>query len=140
MIPYQEFITARKSIHSRNWTIQPRWLFSWGLKQLGLLDLSIGVGLLPTASFVILPNVEVRGSYHDHGSFLTLIQEAASKIVNKMGSSSNQIDRIYPMSMFSTEAGKVLKSQNGLTESDLHLILKYLARDKSRIIYDAEVS
>lgn len=122
MIPYQEFITARKSIHSRNWTIQPRWLFSWGLKQLGLLDLSIGVGLLPTASFVILPNVE----------------EAASKIVNKMGSSSNQIDRIYPMSMFSTEAGKVLKSQNGLTESDLHLILKYLARDKSRIIYDAE--
>lgn len=122
MIPYQEFITARKSIHSRNWTIQPWWLFSWGLKQLGLLDLSIGVGLLPTASFVILPNVE----------------EAASKIVNKMGSSSNQIDRIYPMSMFSTEAGKVLKSQNGLTESDLHLILTYLARDKSRIIYDAE--
>lgn len=68
-----------------------------------------------------------------------LIQEAASKILNQMDR-SNQIDRIYPMSMFTTEAGKILKSQNGLTESDLHLILTYLARDKSRIIYDAKVS
>lgn len=57
-----------------------------------------------------------------------------------MGNGSNQIDRIYPMSMFRTEAGKILKSHNGLTESDLSLILIYLARDKSRVIYDTEVS
>lgn len=61
-------------------------------------------------------------------------------IVNEMGSRNNQIDRIYPMSTFSTEAGKILSSHHGLTNSDLHLILTYLARDKSRIIYDAEVS
>ncbi|CAF9939735.1 MAG: Charged multivesicular body protein 7 [Alectoria fallacina] len=122
MIPYQEFVAARKSIHSRNWTVQPWWLFTWGLKQLRLLDSSTGAGPLPLASFVILPNVE----------------EAASMIVSQMGSHRNQIDRTYPMSMFSTEAGRILKSQNGLTKSDLHLILTYLARDKSNIIYDAE--
>lgn len=123
MILYQEFVTARKSINSRNWTVQPWWLFSWGLKNLGLLNSSTGVGILPTASFVILPNVE----------------EAASEIVNKMWS-QNHIDRIYPMSKFRTEAATILKSHNGLTESDLHLLLIYLARDKPKIIYDAEVS
>lgn len=141
MIPYQEFVAARKSIHSRNWTVQPWWLFTWGLKQLRLLDSSTGAGPLPLASFVILPNVEVCGSYNACGIFAyQLVQEAASMIVSQMGSHRNQIDRTYPMSMFSTEAGRILKSQNGLTKSDLHLILTYLARDKSNIIYDAEVS
>lgn len=57
-----------------------------------------------------------------------------------MGNGSNQIDRIYPLSMFSTEAAKILKSHDRLTESDLRLILIYLARDKARIVYDTEVS
>lgn len=122
LIPYQEFITARKSIYSRNWTVQPWWLLSWALKQFRLLDSSTGAGPLPAASFVLISNIE----------------EAASMIVNEMGSRNNQIDRIYPMSTFSTEAGKILSSHHGLTNSDLHLILTYLARDKSRIIYDAE--
>lgn len=69
-----------------------------------------------------------------------LLQEAASKIVNELGSQTNQINRIHPMTIFSTEAGKILKSPNGMTESDLHLLLIYLARDKSKIIYDAKVS
>ena len=71
-------------------------------------------------------------------SFLT--QEAGSKIVNEMGSQSKQTNRIYPMSMFSSEASKILGLQDGLTENDLHLILKFLARDKSRIVYDTGVS
>ena len=70
----------------------------------------------------------------------SLTQEAASKIINEMGSQSNQINRIYPMSVFSSEAGKTLGLQDGLTENDLHLILKFLARDKSRIVYDTGVS
>ncbi len=69
-----------------------------------------------------------------------LIQEAANKIVNEMGNRSNPVDRIYPMSMFRIEAGNVLKSPNGLTKNDLHIILTYLARDKSSIVHDAEVS
>ena len=71
--------------------------------------------------------------------FTYLIQEAASKILKGMGSQSNQINRIYPMSMFSTEVCKIL-NLHALTDNDLHLILKYLARDKSGIIYDTEVS
>ena len=57
-----------------------------------------------------------------------------------MGSQSNHIDRIHSMSSFSIEVGKILKLNNGLTERDLHILLTYLARDKSRIVYDTEVS
>ena len=72
MVPYEEFITARKPIHSGNWSVQPWRLFSWGLKQLGLLNPPDGAGLLPTARFVILRNVEVRGNCNDHWSFIHL--------------------------------------------------------------------
>ena len=71
---------------------------------------------------------------------LPLIQEAASKVANVMGGRSNQINRIYPMLLFKVEAGKILKLHNELSDGDLHLILTYLARDKSAIVYDAEVS
>lgn len=57
-----------------------------------------------------------------------------------MGGRSNLINRIYPMSMFRSEAGNTLNIHDGLTENDLHLLLTYLARDKSRIVYDPEVS
>ena len=57
-----------------------------------------------------------------------------------MGSQTNQINRIYPMLLFQVEAGKILKLHNGLSNGDLHLILTYLSRDKSAIVYDAEVS
>lgn len=66
MIPYEEFVTARKPIHSSKWTIQPWQLFSWGLKQIGLLDPSTGAGQLPTAYFVITRNVEVCLSCSDY--------------------------------------------------------------------------
>ena len=56
-----------------------------------------------------------------------------------MGIHSNQVDCIYPMPMFRAEASKILKIHNGLTESDLNIILTYLARDQSKIVYDAEV-
>ena len=69
-----------------------------------------------------------------------LIQEAASKIAKEMGNQNNQINRIYPMSIFNTEAGKILGLPDGLTENDLHLILTYLTRETSRIVYDPEVS
>ena len=56
-----------------------------------------------------------------------------------MGNHSNQTDRIYPISIFSSEAARILNTQGKLTESDLQVILVYLARDKSAIIYDNQV-
>ena len=69
MIPYIDFMSARQSIYRRKWTVYPWWFLSWGLKQLGVSTSSTGAGLLPTATFVILPNVEVGGSRDVLGSF-----------------------------------------------------------------------
>lgn len=56
-----------------------------------------------------------------------------------MAGQSNQIDQIYPISMFSAEAAKIMNTHEQLTESDLQIVLRYLARDKSAIIYDSQV-
>ena len=72
LIPYEEYITARRSIYNRTWTIQPRQLFPWGLKQLGLLGWSTGAGHLPAASFVIIRSVEVCLQLREHWSFTHL--------------------------------------------------------------------
>lgn len=68
------------------------------------------------------------------------IQEAASKILKRLGSESNPVDRVFPMANFSAEVSKILEAHDGLAESDLHILLTYLARDKSAIVYDLEVS
>ncbi|MCJ1454331.1 hypothetical protein MMC28_004684 [Mycoblastus sanguinarius] len=122
MIPFQDFFAAPKSIHSRIWIVQPWWLLSWGLKQIGLIDASPQAGALPTGRYVILPNVE----------------EAGEKMMKQMANSSNPVDRIYPISLFSIEAARAINLKNELTDSDLEVILTYLARDKSAILYDSQ--
>lgn len=59
MFPYAEYLAAHKSIYNRTWTVQPWWLLSWGLRQLGLFESSTSAGTLPAGRFVILQNVEV---------------------------------------------------------------------------------
>ena len=59
LIPLQEFLDAPTSIYSRKWAIRPWWLISWGLKQLGLFEKQAALGRLPSARYVVLPNVEV---------------------------------------------------------------------------------
>jgi charged multivesicular body protein 7 len=60
MIPCQEFLDASTSIYSRSWSIKPWWLLSWSLKQLGFFEKHTTLGRLPTAQYVVVPNVEVR--------------------------------------------------------------------------------
>ena len=61
MIPFQEFIDAPTSIYSRSWALKPWWLISWGLQQLGFFEKHAALGKLPTARYVVISNVEVRG-------------------------------------------------------------------------------
>lgn len=60
MMPYSDFLAFRKSLYTRRWNIQPWWLLSWGLHQLGFLEPSTGARTLPQGRFVMLRNVEVR--------------------------------------------------------------------------------
>ena len=61
-------------------------------------------------------------------------------MMKQMANSSNPVDRIYPISLFSIEAARAINLKNELTDSDLEVILTYLARDKSAILYDSQAS
>ena len=68
------------------------------------------------------------------------LQEAAGKVLARLGSRTNLVDRIYSRDMFSEEATKAMELRSGLSESDLQVLLRHLARDKGAIIYDDQVS
>lgn len=122
MLPYEEFQAGSKSIYNRRWTVQPWWLLSWGLNQLGIGDPLSRPDKLPIRRFVIVRNVE----------------DAASKILKDMANRGSRGDQIFPMTLFAKEATKAIGLKDEMTESDLSIVLKHLARDKDAIVYDCQ--
>ena len=57
-----------------------------------------------------------------------------------MSYKSNQVDRVQPLEIFRREAAQVINTKDGLTDSDLDVLMKFLARDKGEIAYDYEAS
>ena len=60
--------------------------------------------------------------------------------MSRMADQTNLVDRIYSKQMFSKEASKAVGLQSDLTDSDLSVLLKFLARDKGVLVYDDVVS
>ena len=56
-----------------------------------------------------------------------------------MADRTNLVDRIYPRQMFAKEASQALELQSDLMDSDLGVLLKFLARDKGLVVYDDQV-
>lgn len=57
-----------------------------------------------------------------------------------MGKETNEADRIHPISHFRAETAKVLGMPQGVTDGDLRVILRYLERDESAIVYNDQAS
>ena len=56
-----------------------------------------------------------------------------------MADRMNLVDRIYPRQIFVREASTALELRSDLTDSDLGVLLKFLARDKGLVVYDDQV-
>ena len=56
-----------------------------------------------------------------------------------MSHETNQVDRIFSRQAFSREAARSLELRGELTESDLEVLLKHLARDKQAVTYSSQV-
>ena len=69
----------------------------------------------------------------------TLGQEAAARVVSRMADRMNLVDRIYPRQMFVKEASRALELRGELTDCDLGVLLRFLARDKGLLVYDDQV-
>jgi len=56
-----------------------------------------------------------------------------------MAGNDNRNGKLYPMSIFRIKAAKAMNVSQGLSDTDLTIILTYLARDKVAIVYDQQV-
>lgn len=62
------------------------------------------------------------------------------EVLKRVSSGSNEADQVYPMPFFRDEVSKAIGVRGGVSDSDFQIILTYLGRDKSAIIYDSRVS
>ena len=60
--------------------------------------------------------------------------------MKEINSANGPIDRIYPMPSFRTKVAKAIRPGETLTENDFQILLTYLSRDISTMVYDDQVS
>lgn len=121
MMSLPAFRSANESIYRKTWTGLPWQILTWGLRQLGLSGGQSGEDKLPVGRFVVIPNIE----------------EAASSVARRAAEKSRSADRIYTKAAFRDEFGDCLGDKH-LSEEDVDVLLKFLARDKQAIAYDGQ--
>lgn len=76
----------------------------------------------------------------DSSRQLSRPQEVADSMITYFQKRSSQVDRILSRAVFGREVAAVLGLTNELSNSDVTILLKYLARDKQVLAYDKDVS
>lgn len=140
MIPCHDFISSPNSLFSRRWIDLPWRFVSWSLEQIGLQSQELMPNLRTPKQFVLMPNVEVRRAFDAHGRIeLNHRQEACSRLMSYLRRRRSQVDRILTREMFRRESASALGVTNELSDSDVAVLLKYLARDRQILAYDDHV-
>lgn len=122
LMPVQDFMASQESIYHKSWVATPWRILSWGLRQLGLGGGQQGEDKLPVGKLVILSNVE----------------EASLKLLQQTSGRTSRVDRIYSKELFSQSFRNVLGEKHPISQTDLEVLLKFLARDKKVISYDGK--
>ncbi|RKF62913.1 Uncharacterized protein OnM2_029026 [Erysiphe neolycopersici] len=122
LIPREEYMKAFSSIYEKSWARWPWKALSQGLNQLGFyrnpkLDKS------STGEFVVLENIEA----------------AAMKAKKRFSNFQERHDRIFTRAKFTEVFENVFDTVYPLSDSDMELFLKYLARDAGLISYNPEL-
>ncbi|KAK8231671.1 Snf7-domain-containing protein [Phyllosticta capitalensis] len=120
LIPLKDFMSAKTSIYSWNWSAIPWSVLSWGLHQLGVLG-NDSSDRLVSGEFVVTANLEA----------------AASAVLSQANSAKSPIDLIYNRDTFAAEYSHALSSSHALTTSDLAVLFTHLSRDKAALSYDS---
>ncbi|KAL5330155.1 hypothetical protein ACEPPN_003680 [Leptodophora sp. 'Broadleaf-Isolate-01'] len=115
-----EFEEAKESIYKKGWTVPVPSVgdvLGWGLRQLGFGG---GDEKLVEGRVVVLENLEGVG------------KEVAKRTEGVRG----RVERIFSREAFRETYGVVAGKENILTEADMEILLKFLARDKGVLSYD----
>jgi charged multivesicular body protein 7 len=122
----KEFLDSQRSIYSKRWAPSPWTVLQWGLRQVGFAGL--------TGSY------EAAGGKALKSTTFALV-EALEKIANEVSTihanhNSSLTDRIITRSAFAAELSTL--RGHPIPHSDLQVLLRFLARDKQILSYDAQ--
>jgi charged multivesicular body protein 7 len=120
MVPLREFMAAKESIHRGHWATVPWNIISWGFGQLGLTRGQHGDRILSVEKLVIVSNLE----------------EACKEIVQRISQQTSRTEKVYSKRLFSQEFANVLGSKHPMSQADIDVLLKFMARDMCVISYD----
>ncbi|KAK3293907.1 Snf7-domain-containing protein [Chaetomium fimeti] len=120
LIPLREFLDAKESIYRRPWSM---WnLASWTMKQLGVADM-LKNDSLPPGQFVVVSNVEEAG-------------KTFSAQNGPVAATQTRFERTFSKAHFYQTFNNQLLDGKHLSETDMDVLLLFLSRDKSAILYD----
>ncbi|KAM7214301.1 vacuolar-sorting protein SNF7 [Rhypophila decipiens] len=118
LMPLQDFLQARDSIYHRPWSV---WnLASWTMKQLGVSDI-LRSDKLPSGQFVVVANVEEAGK-----TFADQHHQAES----------SRFERTFSKAHFYKTFNNQIVPGRQLSDTDMDVLLRFMARDKGVILYD----
>ncbi|KAL2022588.1 hypothetical protein VTK56DRAFT_4932 [Thermocarpiscus australiensis] len=121
LVPLREFLDARESVYRRPWSV---WsLAAWTMEHLGVADM-LRRDSLPGGEFVVLANVEEAGKVFGEKS-----GDAAAE---------SRFERTFSKAHFYRTFNDQLVDGKQLSETDMEVLLKFLARDKGVILYDGD--
>ncbi|CZT51576.1 related to protein SNF7 [Rhynchosporium secalis] len=125
-IDVKEFEEKADSIYKKGWGIPVPIVPSvgdvlgWGLRQLGFGG---GEEKLGQGRVVVMENLE----------------EAGKDVIRRTEGNRGRIQRIFSRAAFREAYGDITGCENRLTEFDMEILLKFLARDKGVLAYDGEI-
>ncbi|KAG6878922.1 hypothetical protein C0992_006614 [Termitomyces sp. T32_za158] len=139
LVARSEFLSAQKSIHDPGWLPtriatfvigKPLW---WALEQMGVVGEEgfLGGGTTSRSQ----KDTTWWGEY----VFVPLVEKAADAILERQATKVGGVgSQIYSMDMFRREFGLVL-GVDVLSDVDVMVLLKFLERDRSALVFDQEV-
>ncbi|KAL8709944.1 MAG: hypothetical protein Q9220_005394 [cf. Caloplaca sp. 1 TL-2023] len=123
MMSLPSFLSSPHTIYSYKWTNLPWRMFTWGLGQMALQRGFRSEKTQVPREIVLIPNVE----------------KLAETVVEHIEKLRTRVDRTLTKSMFQREVGAALGIDEKVADSDLLIILRYLARDRQVLTYDSNV-
>ncbi|EXJ78875.1 hypothetical protein A1O1_09277 [Capronia coronata CBS 617.96] len=124
MIDLQDFLVSEKSIYNRSWLPSPWAILRWSLRQ---------VGIVGTASY------EVPGGRLKKGGLVLVpaLEEVWKKMQVLQDTQTQSLtDRIVSRDLFLKEMNSLFSGPVSLSDQDINVLLRYLARDKHALSYD----
>lgn len=124
LIPLHDFMTSKESIYHTSWASIPWAVAAWGFRQLGLTGaFTFGSDdRLPGGQFVIIAN----------------LKDGSKSLLEQTSALTSRFERTFSKVQFQTEFRDSIMKGQRLSEADMEVLLRFMARDQGLLLYDGK--